>query len=141
LSPVNPLLYPLTGMVLLTFVVLLVMALTRQLALRRGELRLSYFKLAQVSGAETVPDAVIKTTRHFANLFEMPVLFYAGGAVAIALGLRDWVLTDMAWGYLGFRALHSVIHLTTNNVMQRFGAFAASCALLLAFWLRMAMLA
>ena len=40
----------------------------------------------------------------------------------------------MAWTYVGLRAVHSVIHVTYNNVMHRLSAFALSNIVLGLFW-------
>ena len=39
--------------------------------------------------ATKVPAEVIKTTRHLANLFELPVLFYVACLTALLLQLED----------------------------------------------------
>jgi hypothetical protein len=39
-----------------------------------------------------------------------------------------------AWIYVALRIVHSLIHLTYNNVLQRFAAFASSALLLVGMW-------
>ena len=81
--------------------------------------------------------AVAEDTRasdNFRNLFEIPVLFYA--LVAVALATRytpDW-LVQGAWGFVALRYLHSFIQCTYNRVMHRLPAFMAGFVLLLALW-------
>jgi hypothetical protein len=43
----------------------------------------------------------------------------------------------LAWAYVACRALHSLIHLTYNNVFHRLAAFAAGYVVLLAIWIRL----
>jgi hypothetical protein len=43
----------------------------------------------------------------------------------------------LAWAYVACRALHSLIHLTYNNVLHRLAAFAASNVVLLVIWIRL----
>ncbi|MFN7673333.1 MAG: MAPEG family protein, partial [Betaproteobacteria bacterium] len=43
-----------------------------------------------------------------------------------------------AWAYVAARYAHSYIHLTSNTVMLRFYAFAASCLMLLGGWVMFA---
>ena len=42
----------------------------------------------------------------------------------------------MAWTYVGLRALHSLIHLTYNNVIHRLLTFGISNFVLAAVWIR-----
>ncbi len=41
---------------------------------------------------------------------------------------------DLAWGYVGLRVLHSLIHLTTNNLAVRPAVFALGNVVLIAMW-------
>jgi hypothetical protein len=43
-------------------------------------------------------------------------------------------LLVLAWVYVGLRALHSLVHLTYNNVMHRLIVFAAGNVVLAALW-------
>jgi len=72
---------------------------------------------------------------NFRNLFEVPVLFYL---LCVALAINGGSTPGFvaaAWGYVGLRALHSSIHLTTNRVVHRFLAYAASTLLLFGMWI------
>lgn len=72
---------------------------------------------------------------NFRNLFEVPVLFYVL-CIAIALnGGSTPGFVDAAWGFVGLRALHSLIHVTYNRVMHRFLVYAASTLLLFGMWI------
>lgn len=67
---------------------------------------------------------------NFNNLLEQPTQFYA---VLLALGMldvKDKTTVRLGWGYVGLRVLHSLIHVTTNNVLLRFPVFAASSVVL-----------
>jgi hypothetical protein len=77
----------------------------------------------------------IQAADNFRNLFEVPVLFYALAAVALATKHTPLWLVYGAWLYVVLRALHSLIHCTYNRVMHRFAAFLASFALLVGLWL------
>lgn len=72
---------------------------------------------------------------NYKNLFEMPVFFYL---LCIALFATQkvthlWCMT--AWVYVVLRAIHSYIHISYNNVMHRFTAFALSAGVLAGLWL------
>ena len=79
---------PMFFMVMLTFVILVFTLRIRLAPVRRGGVSLSYYSMFQ--GEET-PDLVIKTRRNVANLFEVPVLFYAAGVLYVALEMSDSV--------------------------------------------------
>jgi hypothetical protein len=45
----------------------------------------------------------------------------------------DWLVLG-AWAYVALRIVHSVIHCTSNRVMQRLAAFMGGFALLVGLW-------
>ncbi|HRD96887.1 MAG TPA: MAPEG family protein [Rubrivivax sp.] len=77
----------------------------------------------------------VRAADNFRNLFEVPVLFYALAAVALATAHTPPWLVSGAWSYVALRCLHSAIHCTYNKVMHRLAAFLASFALLVGLWL------
>jgi hypothetical protein len=83
----NQLIFPMFAMVLLTFSTLARLFLARNKSVAEGEVNPQYFRVYQ-GGAE--PEASAKLARHFANLFEAPVLFYAA-CVLLAM----WVVLAM----------------------------------------------
>lgn len=125
-------LYAMFSLVLLTTVVIVIGARARIASVRQDTVPLNYYAL--MSGAE-VPEFISKSTRHLSNLFEVPVLFYAGGAVYLALGITDMFPVYCAWAYVGLRLIHTIIHLGYNNVLHRLLAFASSNLCLLAMWI------
>lgn len=76
----------------------------------------------------------VQVADNFRNLFEVPVLFFALAAVALATGyVPDW-LVACAWVFFALRVLHSFIHCTYNKVYHRLTVFLASFLLLVAMW-------
>ena len=76
----------------------------------------------------------VQPADNFKNLFEVPVLFYALAAVALATGnVPAWLATG-AWIYVALRVLHSVVHCSYNKVYHRLAVFMASFGLLVALW-------
>lgn len=125
-------LYPMFFMVMLTFVVLLFTLRIRLASVRRGEVSLSYYSLFQ---GEEIPDLVIKTSRNVANLFEVPVLFYAAGVLYVALEMSDPVPVTLAWVFVTARVIHTGIHLSYNNVMHRLIVFGLGNLSVLGMWI------
>lgn len=75
---------------------------------------------------------------NYSNLFELPVLFYVGTLLALVTGTTGTILVTLAWLFAISRIIHSLIHLTYNTVMHRFSAFVAGFALMIAFWIVLA---
>ena len=69
-------------LVILTTVIMVLTARVRIGSVKSGEVPQNYYSLMQ---GHDIPDFVAKTTRNFNNLFEVPTLFYAGGAVYLVL--------------------------------------------------------
>lgn len=119
-------------LVILTTVIMVLTARVRIGSVQRGEVPQSYYSLMD---GHDVPDFVAKTTRNFNNLFEVPTLFYAGGAVYLALDQTGQLPVISAWIFVGARVIHSIIHLSYNNVMHRLIVFAIGNLSVLVMWL------
>ncbi|WP_421789471.1 MAPEG family protein [Hyphobacterium sp.] len=78
--------------------------------------------------------------RNFVNLLEMPVLFYALIAFHLAGEIEVSGLQLMlAWVFVGLRYLHTVIHVTINNMGLRFLAHRISAIILVWMWVNFAL--
>jgi len=129
MSP-NLILYPTFAMFALTFGVLLYMRSRRFGAVRGGSADAAFYKLYE--GQE--PEELRVITRNFINLFEMPTLFYVVALMIHATGQTTVWLVFWAWVYVALRYAHTFIHLTSNHVMARFGAYFASSMVLALMW-------
>ena len=79
---------------------------------------------------ERLPEAINYPANNLKNLFELPVLFYALCLLLYVTDGVDEMYAVAAWGFVAFRALHSVIHCTINHVMARFVCYLISSLLL-----------
>jgi hypothetical protein len=72
---------------------------------------------------------------NLANLFEMPVLFFA--LVPLLLMFRQVTSAQLmlAWLFVLLRAAHSLIRVGRGGVRNRFRMYAASTAVLSAMWI------
>mgnify|MGYP005674111505 FL=1 len=86
---------------------------------------------------DTPPAYVQKFGRNFENLLEMPVLFYALGALAIVLKINDATLVSQAWLFVLLRVAHTAIHITYNNSLHRLIIFVLSMLTLLSMWIHL----
>jgi len=133
---VNAILLPLLAMVGLVFVVWITMFVRRVDEMRRR--RIDVEQLATSAEITRLLDDR-RAADNFRNLFELPVLFFAGVLAAVATGAVDAVLVGLAWAFVALRAVHSLVHCTYNRVMHRFLAYLASAIVLLAMWVRLAL--
>jgi hypothetical protein len=61
---------------------------------------------------------------NYAHLMEQPTLFYAIVFALILMRFDSAINVYLAWGYVGFRVLHSIVQATVNIVRYRFLLFA-----------------
>ncbi|MDZ4813752.1 MAG: MAPEG family protein [Pseudomonadota bacterium] len=126
------LVYPMFAMVLLTATVLMVLFRRRARAVRDGTVTSRYFRVYQ---GESEPESSAAAARHFANLFEAPVLFYAACLAAMVAAIGDVATLILAWLYVLARVIHAGVHLGDNRLRRRIAAYALSWLILLALWI------
>ena len=125
-------LYPVFVLAAWTFLVLMRLAVTRF----RSELTPFDFALGE---SERVPMKARLANRNYQNLLELPLLFYVVCLLLYVGNGASPTAVSLAWAYVVLRALHSLIHISYNNVMHRFAFFALSNFCLVALWIAAAM--
>lgn len=120
------------AMFVLIVVVAVAMLLTRVYCVRAGKVRMSYFRVMEAKGE--IPEIMQKFSRNYVNLFEFPMLFYAGCLVAMVTANEDPNVVTTAWVFVASRYAHSLIHTTYNNVMHRLVAFFTGVGATAALW-------
>ena len=128
------LIYPMAAMVFLTFIVGVILFVSRVQGVRLGKVRLRYFK--NMSGDSTPTDLMIDASRHFSNLFEVPVLFYAAAIVAMILPVTGIGIQISAWLFVVARLLHACVHIGPNKLRPRVGAFFLGFVAVLTMWIQ-----
>jgi hypothetical protein len=123
--------YPMFAMFVLMAIVLVRLFAARVSAVRHGEVDVGFYRLYQ-GALEPARSAAV--ARHFANLFEAPVLFYAVCLAALATHRDTPVLVLLAWCYVVARVVHALVHLTGNRIRWRIRAYMASWLVLAALW-------
>ena len=108
----------------------------RLLLVRVGEMREK--RIHPQSASTSVQMAAklqnVQAADNFRNLFEVPVLFYALCATAVALKhVPAWLVVG-AWLFVALRVAHSFIHCTYNKVMHRFPVFMLGFAVVVVLW-------
>ena len=124
--PYVPILGPVVALVAWTLVMMLWMFVTRFGAMKRAGISLKGRVGARGNALDGVVDDSAQWKSHnYNHLMEQPTLFYAVCLSLALLGGGDiWINVLLAWLYVAFRFLHSLIQATVNVVRWRFLAFA-----------------
>jgi hypothetical protein len=120
------------AMVVLTAVVLAALFRSRVGAVRQGLVSAAYFRVYQ---GEAEPESSAKAARHFANLFEAPVLFYVVCLSAMITHVNGVAMQALAWVYVAARVAHAYVHLGGNRLQNRIRAYFFSWFVLLTMWI------
>lgn len=125
---------PALALIGLTFIVGVNLLLSRIGAVRRQEVSVSYFVLLQ---GDNIPIQLLQNANNFSNLFAVPLLFYVLCVIVFAINAVDSLFVYLAWAFFITRLIHSVIHLTYNNLPHRMLAFLAGLVIVFVMWLRL----
>ncbi len=126
---------PAIVLMLITMLVWLNMFLRRVIAIKGGGLDPQDYPTPEQ--LNSVLSARVQAPANcFRNLFEIPTIFYALTAFVALTSTGDIVFINMAWAFVGLRALQACVHCTYNRVMHRFYAYLASSLVLWAMVIR-----
>jgi hypothetical protein len=114
----------------LALVLLWLLGARRLPLIGRGKIRIAMSR-------EPWPDDAKLASNAFDNQFQLPVLFYVAVFAALYLG-PVWFEAALAWGFVISRIVHAAIHVTSNHVIRRFTAYVTGYAILVVFWLELA---
>ncbi len=114
-----------------TFAVLLLMGRRRIAAVQGGRVHPREFALGE---SAAVPADCTIVNRHYMNLLEIPLLFYAVSLTYYVTQQSDAVALALAWAYVALRLAHSAVHLGSNRLVHRLYAFALSNFALMGLW-------
>lgn len=129
--PQEAILYPLFAMVLITLFITMRLVILRYRAVLQDGLNPGYFKHNR--GGKP-PEYLQRTTDHYDNLFEQPMLFYVVSILIYITGQADHLLITLAWSYIATRLLHGYIHIKYNKLIWRRNAFGLSTLVLITLW-------
>ena len=123
--------YPALALVALTFIVWLRLFFTRVGEMKRERIPPQSVALSAQAAAKFSDS---RAADNFRNLFELPVLFYIALVVAALTGQVTAITLLLAWLFVAFRVLHSIIHCGYNKVMHRFSVYFAGGVALWLLW-------
>lgn len=81
---------------------------------------------------EILPANTNWKSHNYTHLMEQPTLFYAVVVILTLVGQSGGLHTQLAWGYVGIRIVHSIWQATVNTIPIRFSLFILSTLCLLA---------
>ena len=93
--------------------------------------RLTPDQMTPAELARLSPPAVSNPSDNLKNLFEIPTLFFALVLYLFVTQHVDGLYVAVAWVFVAFRVLHSLMHCTANIIIVRFWLYAIST---LALW-------
>ena len=121
----SPILAPVVALVAWSMLMMIWLYAVRFPAMRRKGISLKG-RVGSKTGAldGVVEDNVQWKAHNYNHLMEQPTLFYAIAITLALMGSGQGINLWLAWGYVAFRMLHSLIQVTSNIVRYRFWAFA-----------------
>lgn len=110
-----------------TLVMMFWMMATRLPAMRKSGIDLGKLRGTKASDADlALPPAIQWKAHNYNHLMEQPTLFYAVALVLAMIGQGEGLNAILAWAYVGFRILHSIVQAVWNKVSVRFLFFVLS---------------
>jgi hypothetical protein len=120
----SPLLGPIVALVAWTLIMQIWLYATRLPALRRKGISLKGRVGSKGGDLDGVLEPEVQWKAHnYNHLLEQPTIFYAIVIALILMGFDGHINVYLAWGYVAFRIIHSLIQATVNIVLYRFWAF------------------
>ena len=123
----SPILVPVVALVAWTLIVMFWMLVARFAYFRRVGITLGKVpRGSRGSNLDGNPDAVEAQwkSHNYNHLMEQPTIFYAIALTLALMGMGTGINYWLAWGYVGFRIVHSIVQSTINVVAIRFPIFA-----------------
>src|SRR3954451_1018631 len=129
----SPIVAPVVALVAWTLVVMLWMFVARFGAFRKVGITLANApRGGRGVDLEGRVDAADQWKSHnYNHLMEQPTIFYAIALTLALLGMGGGINYWLAWGYVGFRVIHSLVQGTVNVVRFRLALFGLASLCLL----------
>ena len=129
----SDILLPLIAMAFLSFIAWIKMFITRFRESKQANIAMDDMHAFN----KELPKKFITSGDNYRNLFEIPVLFYVFVLIIMNMRIDDNIYLALAWTYVGFRYLHTIIHISYSKVSHRFFVYFFSCITLWGMWGRL----
>jgi hypothetical protein len=124
--PYSPILAPVVALVAWSIVMLVWTAIARRRAYAKMGIRWGTIPRGArgVNLDGKAPDEAQWPSHNYNHLMEQPTLFYAICLTLALMGFGGGINYWLAWGYVIFRIIHSLIQATVNIVPYRLAVFS-----------------
>jgi len=123
----SPILVPVVALIVWTLIVMIWMAVTRIPAMKKAGIDLKTRRGGRGANLEgVIPDEVNWKAHNYQHLMEQPTIFYAIAIVLALMEMGGGINLWLAWAYVGFRVIHSLVQATVNIVKYRTALFLLS---------------
>ena len=123
--------YPLLAMVLLTLLVTLRLLFIGGYLVITKKVHIKQFR--NMDGE--FPKYALSARDQFRNMFEIPILFYLLCVLLLIENNYNQIDIYLAWGFVFFRLVHSLIRIPNRNVLYRYLSFIVSRFFLIGGWI------
>ncbi len=116
---------------LLTFVLMFWMGISRINAIKNKQVRFSEIALS----TDKYPQQARQIANAFANQFQMPLIFYFGVVLSLIYGYGTTNNLEilLAYSFVALRYIHVFIHTTNNNLIWRLNIYFVGVLVLIAY--------
>ena len=121
----SPILAPVVALIAWTVIMQIWMMITRGIAFKKAGIDVKDMTPG-TRGPDLVPQLDPRLqwkADNYNNLLEQPTIFYAVCLSLALMGFGVGINLWLAWGYVGFRVLHSLYQSTVNVVANRVALF------------------
>ena len=123
--PYAPILMPVVALVAWTLVIMGWMGVARRRAF--AQMGITWGTIPRGSRGANLdgraPDEAQWPSHNYNHLMEQPTIFYAIALTLALMGMGHGINYWLAWGYVGFRIVHSIVQCTVNVVAYRLPLF------------------
>ncbi|PUA26723.1 MAG: hypothetical protein B0W54_23595 [Cellvibrio sp. 79] len=125
---------PLALLLILIALMFIVAFVCRMWAVKFGPVHLSHY---DIFSGHPVPAYVTKTTNNLNNLFQLPMVFVAACVLSFSINYTSDALVFSAWGFVASRYIHTLVHITVNQVLIRSFVFGLGLYFLIVIWIEL----
>ncbi len=124
-------LQPIIVLIIWTLIMLIWLYAKRIPAMQKAKVKPDDYKISVQKKDNPLSLDAVAVADNYNHLHESPTLFYAMALTIHVAGINNAVLTTLAWVYVAFRIIHSLIQANQGKVIVRFTFFILSALVLI----------
>ena len=129
-------LMPVLALILWSLIIWCIMYARRIPAMQKARIAPDRARSPDGEWKSKLPERAQFAAHNYNHLMEQPTIFYALMFAAVLMEATTPLALYLAWTYVGLRIAHSLVQITSNKVMLRFGLFTLSTLALIAMTIR-----